>query len=113
MNLYLVWVLVAMVGLLCCCTYIHIDILLLFLGTFGLPKGIVISQPVTLVNDTFVPCKEYPVPERTLKIIKNIGEKMRDILNRYKEIAIEYLEAKRIYSQKSILERNKKTDFQI
>ncbi|XP_049822195.1 putative malate dehydrogenase 1B isoform X2 [Aethina tumida] len=82
-------------------------------GTFGLPKGIVISQPVSLVNDTFVPCKEYPVPERTLKIIKNIGEKMRDILNRYKEIAIEYLEAKRIYSEKSILERNKKTDFQI
>jgi len=53
----------------------------IFTGTFGLPFGTFISQPVKIENGDWKPNHEFPSPDETI---------INDIVSKVEEIAFEY-----------------------
>lgn len=52
-----------------------------FIGTFGLPFGMFMSQPVSMENGEWKPNFNFPSPDKN--ILKNIVSKVMDILIEY------------------------------
>lgn len=67
---------------------IHTHLFFFFLGTFGLPFGMFMSQPVYIINGEWQPNYNFPTPDKIVLI---------DIISKVKELLIEYDLGKRFY----------------